>query len=574
MAAGASAQGVDSPFVLNDVVSMGISLNGVYVVTQDVYGNTYLINNSNEEVTSYEGYYPGNGNCISNEGVIVGQSMDERAAVMKNGEIITPAGMEEYNLSSINGVTFKGDKVCGWISNPGSTVAVPFVAELTSAGELGSPLRLPIPEKDFLGSTPQHVTATWISEDGSTVIGQVTDATGFYSYPIVFKESADGSWDYACPSEVLFNPEHLEIPSFPRGDGDDFGDRIDDYWNQMAKVVEGSSFVYGVGVLNPQGTLMANCLAVTNPESGMSDTYDEYKLCLFNLAEGTYKVVDSIYPNLIPMKILSDGTIVCLNLDSNCSFLVNAETAEVTPFASYIEATHPTWIPWMEENLGTSMVGTAEGDQEMLMSGYLWMSDNKEMITGGYIGYDTFSYVYGSLASEHVDFPAAQIAAPPAGVSSFSTLSVVWGYQEVELGPEENLTITITTPDGKQFSKKAFPEYVLENDKGSSGGATAGAINALTVSYYSQLVNAGYETGGFTEEGAYKISVMAGAVMIDGVPNPATDLYYYIGDASGVEALEADSDTEIYNLSGVKVGNDFNALPKGIYIIKGRKILK
>lgn len=48
-----------------------------------------------------------------------------------------------------------------------------------------------------------------------------------------------------------------------------------------------------------------------------------------------------------------------------------------------------------------------------------------------------------------------------------------------------------------------------------------------------------------------------------------------INAESGIIAIEGDNaSSEIYNLQGIRVGSDLNALPAGIYIVNGKKILK
>ena len=53
--------------------------------------------------------------------------------------------------------------------------------------------------------------------------------------------------------------------------------------------------------------------------------------------------------------------------------------------------------------------------------------------------------------------------------------------------------------------------------------------------------------------------------------------FYYVGDvAAGISTIETSKEGKgrIYTLDGRYVGQDFNALPHGIYIIGGKKIVK
>ncbi|MCH5242955.1 MAG: hypothetical protein J1F67_11170 [Muribaculaceae bacterium] len=97
---------------------------------------------------------------------------------------------------------------------------LPYYCDIDEDGNFGELKFLPCPEKDFFGNTPQYVSATWISEDGHTIAGQVIENRGFFVYPIVFTENEQGIWSYSLPSESLFNMDHLEVPK-PLGDFDE-----------------------------------------------------------------------------------------------------------------------------------------------------------------------------------------------------------------------------------------------------------------------------------------------------------------------------------------------------------------
>lgn len=128
------------------------------------------------------------------------------------------------------------------------------------------------------------------------------------------------------------------------------------------------------------------------------------------------------------------------------------------------------------------------------------------------------------------DFPTPSLFSPVMGVSNFTTVCIIWEYQDITLvnGRPE---ITITTPSGQQYSAKGYTEFVSEDDKGGSlDGSNTNGENALSVSYYNALNSFGEEiTKSFDEKGIYTISVPEGCIAINGVPNPGVELTYDLG---------------------------------------------
>ena len=69
-----------------------------------------------------------------------------------------------------------------------------------------------------------------------------------------------------------------------------------------------------------------------------------------------------------------------------------------------------------------------------------------------------------------------------------------------------------------------------------------------------------------------------GTWSVDLFPGGDDEVYFNIvvaaGETSGIDALGADAvNAPVYNLQGVKVANDANSLPAGLYLINGKKVL-
>ncbi|MCH5233856.1 MAG: hypothetical protein J1E16_01060 [Muribaculaceae bacterium] len=211
------AQESVAPTILSEIFAQKVSPNGKYIMAQDFTASAILYDMENGKQLLYEAYYPGNGNCVSNNGIMVGQDMaTQLGSIMVNGTASVPRVLNGQYQSTLDAITPDGSRACGWIQNTRSgLLQIPFYCDIDENGNALEPEALPFPPKDLLGDTPQFATATYISDDGKTIAGIVRDGTGFISYPIVYTQDEKGDWSYVCPSEPLFNPEHLEIPSYP-----------------------------------------------------------------------------------------------------------------------------------------------------------------------------------------------------------------------------------------------------------------------------------------------------------------------------------------------------------------------
>lgn len=87
----------------------------------------------------------------------------------------------------------------------------------------------------------------------------------------------------------------------------------------------------------------------------------------------------------------------------------------------------------------------------------------------------------------------------------------------------------------------------------------------------------------FTVTGADDLSVMLGdkALVPDSDGNYSfavdSDVTLRIGSSSGITGITADKaegETVIYNLQGIRMNRDLDALPAGIYIVNGKKVIK
>lgn len=235
VAAGLSSAMADvpAPIELDDAFIYALSPNGKYAVSQNTLGiKIYdLASDKMEEYIDETGmtYVTcGIGNCVSDNGIVVGSFDGVTPQYCKDGKWFDLSMGEAVSTSLSNAITPDGSRICGSLGlnavsfDGDALMQVPCIWNATADG-YSEPIVLPYPEKDFTGRVPQYVTATDMSADGKTIIGQVVNATGMISYPLIYKEGADGTWTYEIideksliPEGVVFNEYPGEGPKYPQ----------------------------------------------------------------------------------------------------------------------------------------------------------------------------------------------------------------------------------------------------------------------------------------------------------------------------------------------------------------------
>ena len=180
------------------------------------------------------GYFIGYGHSVTNNGMFVGsvQEANEEAAwgsyadaaYFKDGEWVKLPQISgrELGVNSVNAVTPDEWRMCGAQGPEGAKfgkdnlMLYPVIWTKNAEGNYDIQA-LPYPEKDFSGRAPQYVTAMDISADGKTIVGQVMDCSGFYCYPILYQQDANGEWSYRTfGTSLLWDESRLgELPVLP-----------------------------------------------------------------------------------------------------------------------------------------------------------------------------------------------------------------------------------------------------------------------------------------------------------------------------------------------------------------------
>ena len=212
-----------SPQIFPGYNFSGVSPDGTFAVSFD-NPTTGVMNLTTREAlqipTDYD-YGIGPGNVISNNATIAGSSFSDRAAIWKNGkwQLINPS---VNNIASYAfGITSDDSRIVGIIQSDEpqrqdfeGLMYKPCYWDLQPDGTYSEAKILPHPTTDLTNRVPQSVSALWISEDGNTIAGQMEDYMGYIYQPVVFKYNGN-DWEYILIADDLFKVDNLTAPPYP-----------------------------------------------------------------------------------------------------------------------------------------------------------------------------------------------------------------------------------------------------------------------------------------------------------------------------------------------------------------------
>ena len=167
-----------------------------------------------------------------------------------------------------------------------------------------------------------------------------------------------------------------------------------------------------------------------------------------------------------------------------------------------------------------------------------------------------------------------------------SSFNVTGGADQPEPA-KYDLSYTVTPNNGaylplneKVYVTFVFPEGTLPtNDSPRATMKSTEANYFLTVLFQKGATDGTYTLNYATapkKEGTYNINIPEGLFYNETLNSysPAIDIAYIVADTA-VDSILNDEAAQsgVYNLNGVYVGNDLNALPAGIYVMKNRKVV-
>ena len=489
---------------IKNVYPLHMSPNGKWLGSSA--GDASIYNVETRENVYYEECQMGLAACVANNGMAVGNTANDGAAIMYDGRTINPSSLLG-RFGNLNAITPDAKWIVGTIGNPENSEMsfLPAVIPVDENGVTGEPQILPYPPKDFFGMTPQFISAISISTDGNVVVGMVQDWRGMYSYPIYFTKDAQGEWSYTQPTESLFNPTNINIPPSP--------------WRAEPPFPEPENFMSGQAqsaYLEAFENYSVNQGPYPWPEDYMTPAeYNAYVEAVSDYNKWYYSVEDAIKEYI---KIYSQV------LRTSPSFNVND-------------------MAMMPKGESFMVAGTKE-------------TENEDVIISAFYKFNTTDGTYETIESPGSSFY-------PHQMFSDGTVFITRGIQQMP-------TTMVLTPGSDKFI--SFPEYIRPS-------------NPEAADYIEENFNGSGVVLGNEDRTFYTGALTPDLVDYDW-DNEYIDYYYScyfitMPSNAGVETIieePTDGLYMVYDLNGVKMleTKDFSAvneLPKGIYIVNGKKIV-
>ena len=509
------------------------SHDGNQLVGESENGGTVYYNRTTGEAYYYANCDFGRGYVVSDKGWIVGSELldvanqTNVAVIMKEGNIEVPDIFKSCVTSNIHSITPDGSRICGVI-NPGTNNR-PFYCDIDGSGNLGAIQYLPTPDKDFFGARPQYCSATWISDDGKTIAGQVIDARGLFSYPIIYTQTSQNEWNYSFPSQPLFNPQGLEVPE-PLGEFDEeFPDAV---YPDVENYISPDKMDAWQEALNQWS--LNNYDEALNPYDHLQDFMTEEKYTEYFEAEIYYNACQDEYNE---MNELYWERMIQL-ADESVLFVRNAMAI----------SSNGKWLASSGEVLKAGATGANESDY--YYDPYLFNLETREIKN---IGIENLDLVTNQVLLDGTvlcSTPVANVLPPRSYIYKADRGETISIYDYVNgVNSTDGWWMESYLTGDIQVSETAFQRATITGMVATSQDLSSIYGGVL----YSALGNA----------------TMFITYMMDGLP-------------AGIEEIESaqgdDGSYTVYSLQGVKVMHttnaaDLNNLSKGIYVINGRKAL-
>lgn len=226
----AQTSGGVSSEIIDGAYLTGISDNGQWIVGQgDGEGYLYirdLVNNKTYQAggglrDDGTGYTASLGKGISNDGTTIALVNGIPHYWTPSSNKWTPLPGKAVDGSAVVGsISADGNLIIGSIGDTGTTtddvlMTNPCIWHLQSDGSYSEPEMLPHPSRDFTGKIPQYINLISMSEDGTVIGAVMTDWSGKYQLPYIFKKDADGNWTYENIGLPLLNPNNIEMVENP-----------------------------------------------------------------------------------------------------------------------------------------------------------------------------------------------------------------------------------------------------------------------------------------------------------------------------------------------------------------------
>lgn len=525
--------------VLPNCYAHKLSHDGIQIVGETENGGTFYYNRTTGAAYYYEDCDAGKGYVISDAGWVVGTKVLDSdaqtnvAVIMRDGNISSPSVFNSYATSNIHSITPDGSRICGVVGPaPNGATNAPFYCDIDANGNFGQLQLLPTPAKDFFGASPQFVSVTWMSEDGSVIAGYVKEMRGLFNYPILYRQNEQGVWYYTYPSESLFNPENLEIPK-PLGDFEEEYPGVEypevekyisadkmEAWEEALDIWESNNFDDELDPYNHLGDYMTSEALAEYREA-----YQTYEICAQEYSEQNEKY----WETLIHIA------------DTSVLFVQNAMA--LSPNGEWLAASAE--IPTNQDS-----TGIIDGEDMYAYVPYLFNLSNGEILKLDNLGQD--------LVTNQV-LPEGIVISTTPGGSPVPPRSYVYVPSEDKMLPIQDYVAEVDPAMGNWMQEYLTGEVQVD------------------VTEYKETCLTGRVSA------SKDFTTIVGGVLASAIGYEMIEMTYIMtGLPAGVEEIVGDLPANglytVYNLQGVKVmqtkdASLINSLSKGIYIVNGKKVV-
>lgn len=440
-----------------------MSPNGKWMATQEL-GYVFIYIQDTDEYLEYlasedavtEYYATGIGNCISNDGVIVGGTNDSNCAYWKEGVWRSlPVKEENTALNLANAITPDGSRIVGQVGNTGlnmysEQMIKPVYWDRNAEGGYDTYQLLPCPATDFAGRKPQYITAIAVSDDGKTIVGQIVDWSGFFIYPIIYTQNENNEWSYRTICEGVLYPEGAQFAPWPGEEPDyreymteeemaeyladyatyleevekynngeiyvyptepspedymfeyynDYSATVREYYQLLANfdnvffgTMYGSGFVFNNVYVSGNGRYYNTTFEKVNP----ADPYYSLNIPVrIDLENGDTMLETAGANDMIASSVMDDGRYIVqspMMAYARNSYIVSQDGQNMTPFADFISSLSNTTGEWLKSICTFQVFGVTKYDEY----GYPIEYDYTDSIVAGSVYCNNDGTIFGSF---------------------------------------------------------------------------------------------------------------------------------------------------------------------------------
>ena len=171
------------------------------------------------------------------------------------------------------------------------------------------------------------------------------------------------------------------------------GDKFDRYWKAMYEIGKYQMFSMNNFALSGDGRYLAAANGIIN-EGTTSEKYVGYTTYVFDLEKGTNTTLKTENAWIVPTQIFPNGRVIGVTDPTNAfipfeAYMCEPGSDSYIKFMTFLENKIPSYVDWIEDNLG--MYGTIGYEPDgtaitgfYVVTGWMVMSDDMSVIAGGY----------------------------------------------------------------------------------------------------------------------------------------------------------------------------------------------